>query len=423
MQRLREPLFANSVANLANQLLFAIVGMVFWLIAAHLYSAQDVGIGSAAYSAMIVVSYFSLLGLDYSLMRFLPNSGERANGLINLTFLIGGIASLAISGIFVAGIRIWTPALISLQQNIGLCVAFVVFTAGWTWYWLAGRVCMGKSRAIYALAQGGIFNILRVVLIVLLAGLAGHFGIFLAWGISGIVAFLIGIAVFVPKAQPGYRVFSSFPRQLLGTILRYSLSNYAVSLFWFGSLYLMPLIIVNALGEEANAYFFISWQFVNILFAISIATSFALLVEGSQRENNLEKNVGKTLTFTFLLTIPAVLLVILCGGWLLQLFGASYAEHGLTMLRFGALSAIPVSFNQVYFAAKRVDMKMRGVIFFNALTFFGSLVLSYFLSRKMGITGAGVAWLSVHGIASLWIAAVWLHEIRGKKSKIETAIT
>jgi O-antigen/teichoic acid export membrane protein len=352
-----------------------------------------------------------LLGLDYSIIRFLPNAGEKSNSIINSSLTTGAAASIVIGSIFIAGIRVWSPALAFLQGNAFYFMAFIVCTAGWTCYWIAGRVCMGRRKSNFALAQGIIFNVFRLILIIVFAGFLNHFGILLAWGVAGIIALLAGIFLFIPHILRGYRPIPGINWSALNPMLRYSGANYLVALLWFGAIYLMPLMVINVSDETENSYFFMAWQIINILFAIPIAVSFSLLAEGSYDEKKLGTNTKRSLIFSFAILIPAILFVILLGNWILNFFGTNYAENGINMLRISALSAIPIAFNQIYFSFKRVQMKMRSVIAINAFTASGSIILSYFLLKQMGITGVGVAWLSVHGIAALAIGINWIRDL------------
>ncbi len=402
-QQLRTPLYRNALYIMGNQLLLLGAGLGFWLLAAKLYDENDVGLGSATVSAMLLISYLALLGIDYAIIRFLPNADKDSNAMINSCLTIGGIASIIVAVVFVIGLDLWSPALRFLQQKHAYSAAFIACTTGWTVYWIAGRAFIGKRRAGNTLTQGIIFNIFRLVLIVVLASILNHFGIFLSWGIGGLVAVLTGIFILLPRIQITYRPFPNITRRVVVPMLRYAMANYVVALFWFGTIYVLPLLVINKLSEEENAYFFIAWQLANILFSISIAISFSLLAEGSHDTGKLGQDTRRSLKFTFAIVLPAMLLVILFADKMLSVFGSAYAENGADFLRVVAISAIPVSFNQIYFGVKRVEMKMKSVIAINAFTAIGTVVLTSVLLSSRGIEGVGIAWLSSHSVASVMV--------------------
>jgi O-antigen/teichoic acid export membrane protein len=205
IQQFRHPLFVNSLFILSNQLLFACVGLVFWLLATHWYTPENVGIGSATISAMTLLTYLGLLGMDYSIVRFLPNARTNGRSLINSSLALGGIVSAFAALIFIIGLRQWSPSLLFLQEKPIYAGIFIICTVCWTCYYIATRTCIGKRRSGYSLAQGAVFNFVRLVLIMSLANVFLRFNIYLSWGVAGIAATLTCVFFFIPRIQPDYR--------------------------------------------------------------------------------------------------------------------------------------------------------------------------------------------------------------------------
>jgi len=115
-----------------------------------------------------------------------------------------------------------------------------------------------------------------------------------------------------------------------------------------------------------------------------------------------------------------MLLIILIGDKLLLLFNPAYAENATSLLRVLAISAIPLSLNQIYFGAKRVEMKMKSVIVLTAFIAVATLTLSSVLLPRMGILGVGVAWLSSQGTVALAIIVIWASRIRRQLPRLGT---
>ncbi|MGB2852963.1 MAG: MATE family efflux transporter, partial [Dehalococcoidia bacterium] len=184
--------------------------------------------------------------------------------------------------------------------------------------------------------------------------------------------------------------------------------------------FILPLMVVNLIGAEANAYFYIAWAIATVLFSVPLSTSFSLFAEGSYDEEILGKNTRRSLVFTFAIVIPAMLLIILIGDKLLLLFAPAYAENATSLLRVLAVSALPLSLNQIYFGAKRVEMKMKSVIVLTAFIAIATLALSSVLLPRMGILGVGVAWLSSQGTVALAIIVIWASRIRRQLPRLGT---
>ena len=410
-QHLRSSLYRNSyylmMANAAN----AALGLVFWMLGARLYSADDVGVASAAVNIVTLLGMLSTLGLDYGLIRFLPGSDERARATIDCSLTVGGVVSTLLALIFVAGVGIWSPALISLRQNPVFLSAFIAFSIASTLDLLVRSTFIAARRSGFPAAQAVISNLLKLTLIGLFAAFYPTSGIFASCVIGFIAALVVTIVFFLPRVHAGYRprlavkLFTkgSSERGLLKRMMHFSSANYAAAILMYAPWLVLPAMVANRLGSEANAYYYVAWGIASVLFYIPLSVSFSLFAEGSHDEGQLSRDTRRGLKIVFLLLIPAIVLLNLVGDRLLLLFGQAYSEQGTWLLRILTLSALPLSLNYVYFGVRRVEMKMKGVIGLTAFTAVATLGLSYFLLPRMGIEGAGVAWLASQSVASVFI--------------------
>ena len=69
---------------------------------ARLYTTTEVGLGSAIIAAMNLIALFSVLGLNFSIIRFLPRAA-RPQELVNSAFILTGLVALVVAAIFIAG--------------------------------------------------------------------------------------------------------------------------------------------------------------------------------------------------------------------------------------------------------------------------------------------------------------------------------
>jgi O-antigen/teichoic acid export membrane protein len=396
-------LYRNAVYLMLSRGATAIIGFVFWIIAARFYSASDVGLASAIIAAAGLLSLLSTLGLDYGLVRFLPNSGERANITLNSVFTITGLLSIIIALIFIAGVSLWSPILIFLGQELTWFIAFIVFTLAYTIFRLVNSAFIAKRRAGFTLAQDIINAVFKLALVVPLAALFYSGGILASWLIGFVVATGVSLLLFLPRVQAGYRFFPAIRRQLVNEMAHFSLANYIVALLQAVPASVLPLMVLNLLGSEDNAYFYIGWGVAGLLYTIALATSYSLFAEGSYDEKRLGQDIKRSLKLVLVILIPSVIIVFLLGDKVLLLFGGAYSENATKLLWVLAASALPLSINYIYFGIKRVQKKMKSVIWLNILVAVGTLFLGWALLPQMGIIGGGVAWLISQGIAALII--------------------
>ena len=401
-------LYRNAIYLVMSFGVTALLGFIFWMLAARFYEAEYVGLASAAISAIGLLGLLSTLGFDYGLIRFLPASGEKSATMVNTCLTISGLVSIILALIFLAGLAIWSPALLLLRQNPVFFCVFIALSAASTLTLLLNNTFVAERRSGFTLAQSLNINLLRVALVIPLAAFYPALGIFAAWGIAFIVAVVVSIFLFLPHAQVGYRPFFAVRREVINEMLHFSSANYAAILLWGAPGFVLPLMVVNLLGAEPNAYFYIAWSISAVLFGIPLAISLSLFAEGSYDERQLSRDTRRSLKLIALFLIPLILILFFAGDKILLLFGQAYSENATTLLQVLAASALPLSINYIYFSRKRVEKKMKSVVILAVFIAMVTLGLGYFLLPRMGILGVGVAWLSSQGVASLIIGhKVW----------------
>ena len=185
-------------------------------------------------------------------------------------------------------------------------------------------------------------------------------------------------------------------------MLRFSFHNYVVNIFWAIPSMVLPIMVVNLLGAEQNAYFYIGWAVASMVFMIPTSISLSMVAEASHDENKLILEMRRSLKLIFLLMVPVIVILLLLGHTFLMFFGRAYSDNALQLLWILTVSALPLSLNYVYFSIRRVEKKMRSVILLTGFIAFATLVSSYFLLPAMGIKGAGIGWLASQVIAALF---------------------
>jgi O-antigen/teichoic acid export membrane protein len=386
----------------------ALFGFVFWIVVARFYSTEAVGLASATIAGMGFVVSLSRLGLEMGLVRFLQQSGEDAMATINTVLTIGLMASFATAIIFIAGLGLWSPALVFIRENPAYLAAFIVFTSASTLSIFTDHTYIAGRRAHFALARGLIFSFMKLPLAIALVGLLHSFGIFSSWGISLVVALLISMFFFLPRAQPGYHFFFTIRKQVVKDMVRFAFANYVSSFFWGAPAVVFPIMVLNLLGAESNAYFYIAWAIGSVLTTVPNDVSTSLFAEGSYDVAQLQTNIRRSLKMVCVLLVPAAVLVLVFGDKLLLLFGGSYSESATLLLRILALAAIPLSVNTIFLGIKRVQKDLKSIVGLTAFVAVVALGLAFVLVPDMGIKGAGIAWLAGQGCAALVIIVNWL---------------
>ncbi len=406
-QFLTTPLYTNAIYLMINSAVMALFGFLFWLIVARFYNEIEVGYSSAILSAFNLLAILSLAGFNVSLIRFIPQV-QKPQELINTCFTLSGGIGLVSAGIFVAGLDLWSPALGFIKENAVFCLAFLVFASSLTLSYLVDSTFIAKRRTGFILSKNTIYSLLKLPLPLFFILFFHAFGIVASWGVAHGIALIISLFLFLPRVQDSYRPMPFVNFTLLKSIWRYSGSNYLASLLSSFPFYILPLMVVNLLGPDQNAYYYIAWMIASLLYTIPNAISESLLAEGSYVKENLRENISKSFKLTFSLLVPIAFVVILAGKWLLLIFGQSYSVNSLQLLWILTLSCIPLGISSIYISILRVKNRMKEVLLIRAFTGTVVLVLSYLILPITGITGIGYIWLGVHGIIAIYVL-IMLH--------------
>lgn len=401
-QTLAVPLYTNALYLVADMATTALLGFVFWIVVARFYSTADVGFATAIISAATFLATLSYLGFEASLIRFLP-SADRPDKLLNTSFTLCGVVGLLLGTLFLLGLPLWSPALGFIRGNAVSCVVFIILVGLLTLSGLVGSSYVAQRQAKFTFFMGSASSVLRIPLVILLAGFFYSFGIVGAYALAIAIAVVIGVFAFLPKVVTGYKILPELKTSLIKDVWRYSSANYVASLLFGASRWLLPLIVLNIVGPEANAYFYIAFTVASLLFIVPFAVSGSLFAEGSHFEDKLGENVIKSLKFTFLVLIPGVILVFLAGKWILLLFGESYSANALQLLWLMSLSSLPLSINYIYSTVLRVTGRLKELIIIWGLTALGVLAGSYLIIPIFGIIGVGYAMLGTYTLVTLYV--------------------
>jgi len=398
------PLYRNAFYLMLNTAVMALCGFFFWMVVARYYTEAEVGFSSAIISAISLLAMISLVGLNTSLIRFLPQT-DKPQQLINSCYTLSGLISLVVAAIFIAGLSFWSPAMVFIKQNAIFTTAFIIFALLWTLSSLVDSTFIARRRANFVLSKNTIYSVLKIPLPILFVLFFRTFGIVASWGIALAIALAISLFLFLPRVQNPYKPVPTVWLSLFKDMWRYSAGNYVTNLLAASPVFLLPLMVVNLLGAEQNAYFYIAWMIASLLSAIPSAVSQSLFAEGSHFEGKLRENVVKSLKFSFLLLVPAVIVLVLVGKWLLLAFGQSYSSNALHLLWILSLSSLPLAVNSLYTSILRVKSRLKELIAICGFIAVAVLLASYLLMPATGMVGIGYAWLGAQAAVAIYILA------------------
>jgi colanic acid/amylovoran biosynthesis protein len=336
----RDPLVRNSFFLMATSVATAGFGFAFWLVNARVYSPGDIGVASTVLSAVSLLSYLSLLGLNNLVVR----SGDRpgAGGLLSAAVLaVTGVS--AVLGLVYAGLAPLLAA--EVRRALGgpvAVLAFVLLGTAATVNVLTDSAFIARRAAHYNLAvdaflQGGV----KLALSLLLVGL-GSFGLIVSSGIA--VAISAAASLVLLRRRLAVRLTWRPPWSRLRAGMAFSAGTYVSSVLGLTPLLVVPAIVLARLGDRQAGYYFITFQMATLLYALAYAVGESMFAEGS-RGRDLAEVRRRSGAVMLLVVGGAAAGFELVGPLLLRVFGDGYLDAGLEPLRLLALGAVPVALN------------------------------------------------------------------------------
>lgn len=401
---LRVPMFREAYALVLNSGLVSLLGVVYWLLAAHYYSPHVLGLNFAAISAMMFLAGISQLNLMSALMRFIPVAGRDTTRFVLSSYLLSICVAAAVALVFLLGIQSWAPALHFLTSSSGFVVWFAAATMAWCVFNLQDSVLTGLRSAVFVPLENLVYSIAKIALLVALVDVSPHYGIFASWTAALVVSLVpVNLLIYgrlLRRHVQGRESRLPTRRQLA----KFVSADYVGALFWVTATMLLPVIVTAVKSPEANAYFSLAWMIALPLYAVSASTGASLVVTAAGDEARLPAYARRALIQTAAIVIPVALFLALAASFVLGFFGPEYAAHGSTTLVLLALSAIPNVVNALYVSAYRVQRRMARVVTLLGFQCGVALVLGIVLLNVSGIAGIGLAWL----IAQTVVAAALL---------------
>lgn len=394
----KKPFYQSSCYIFLSSTFSAVIGFIFWALAAKLYDPATVGIATSIISLIGLLIIFSKLGFDYSLVRFFPQGNKAEMFSTALLITTGTIVTLGL--IFVNFLIDFFPEYGLLCNNsllfIGILIVYSV-TA------ISGMSFVAIKRSDCFLIQN-LFTGLRIAFLFLFAGF-GSLGILASFGISFMLASTYSIAKLISFNIGITKISVPFLRDTL----YFSFGNYLTDLLYQSQNLALPIIIIYLMDASSAAYYFIAYSIASILFMVSYAVSTSLLVEGSHGEN-LKQKVREALFLIYPVLLCIFLLIYLLGGKVLVLIGSDYGA-ATELLHLIAASSFFSALFFVYQSIKRVKKEMLSSIVLNGLALIILSISCIMFTPIYGITGIGYAWLLSSAIICIIVSILLMHEM------------
>lgn len=401
----------NAYSLMGSTLTNSAVGLLFWVVAARKFSKADVGIDSALITTMAFLSNLSQLNLANGFNRFVPTAGRSTRRFVLLGYAVTVVVSVLAAIVFLAGVHVWAARLAFLTEHRAQATWFIVATALWTIFVLEDAVLTGLGEAHWVLVENGLYGIIKLGVLAVLAMHAARFGLFSAWTFP-LIALIVPVNWLLFVRLIPRRTEAPLERIDVRSVARPIAVDYVSSLLTTVSYGVWPLLVLSISGAEANASVSLAWTIAYTLHLLSNNVGMAMITEASREPERILEHTRKAIWHGLRIVVPLALLTVVAAPVVLPLIRSSYG-NGTRPLQFFALAAIPNVFIVTYVSVARVRRRMGLVVAVTAVQTVSILVLVAVFLHVVGLAGVGLAWVVVDTVLAIVLLlgelrALWL---------------
>lgn len=388
----------NATALMASTVFTALLGVGFWIVAARLFPANQVGRGSAALSAMTLLAGLAELNVVSMFIRFLPRAGSATTSLIRRGYgLAVGTGVILTAGFLVLGF-----AHNFLGSGLLAPLAFLAATVAYSVFFVEDGVLIALGAAVWVPLEKLLFGVARVVLVVLLVSVSERNGIFLALTLPVVLAVLVINWYIFGRLVPRHLARADPPidvswSQIKGVVA----ADYVAGAVSKCVALAPPVLVAAILGSNATAYFYTPW-FIGVSFGLllwSVAMSF--VVASATHPESLPRLIKRSIRLLAIVSGVGGGITVLAAPLILGTLGSTYAAQGVTALRFIALSVPFTALITLYMAMSLVRKKLKALVIVQVVKAALFMASAALVLNVFGIAGLAATYLALEAAAAV----------------------
>ncbi|MBU1727495.1 MAG: oligosaccharide flippase family protein [Candidatus Omnitrophica bacterium] len=405
---IKKSFFSHSFDLILSQGILAVSGVLFWVIAARLYTVEGVGLGSVLISLASFLIFISSLGVLPSFIRFMPIDKDKGKLVGTLFGFSQGLLIIFVM-IFLSAKGILLPK-VRILNNPWNSLLFIIFVLSMQTFQILDSVFVSLQRTRLVLAKNATQYTLRIVFLFILTALGG-FGIFSSNCLSAIVAVVLSAGYLLLKYKD-LKIKWGFDPAILKRVLPFSLVNFLNALTLSLPGMIAPLAILSLFSEKEAGLFYIPWMMFSVYCSFISSVNNVFLMKASHGEDH-PLLLKKAVTFSFILSIFGFLAFFILGDKILFLFKKDFSEHSFLTLRLLFSSIFFFVFNQIYITTLNIKKQNGRVALFAGFVLALLTILGFILLPSFGGKGMALSWLFANIMGSIFVFLLWFLK-RGK---------
>lgn len=396
----------NSLGLIAGKVASMALGFLFWVVAARVSSAREVGIAAGSVSAMMLGTQLALFGIGAAFTMRLPRDEDQPTSLLNtsITLVAGSAALVAVAMLIVAGLLLKQLSQVALAPTYA--ALFVAMTVFGTVGILLDQVSVALGRGPQVLSRNtisGLVSLGPLVALPLLLHDVTAMQLFALWVVGGVATCGYG-AWQLSQSVSRYRYRPALRKALAFDLVRIGLPNHLLTLSDRVPGLILPVIVTEVLSPSANAHWYVIWMMAWIVYIAPNSFGLALFAEGARRPGSMNDVVRRSVRLAVLVGAGGAAAVALIAEPALRLLGRGYAETGLVPLLILLLAVVPLTFVQSYYAACRARGLLREAVTAGVVTATLATAGTAAAGAAHGLVGMAVAWVAIQSVVGAWAA-------------------
>ena len=353
-------LFTTFSYLVAQQGATAVLGLAYWAVATHLFSARDVGLAAAASSTAFFLCAIGALGIPLLLVAeldSLPAAVRRvafSTGMYIscLAVLILSLGTLALSPFLGGSLRI-------ICTDATTAALFVIGSVATMGALTFDNAAIGLHRGSAQLWRGSLNAVLKLAIVgvLVLVGTRTASGLLFAWALTLVVSFVCIPMLRLEPTRAGEGNLS----HRVALARRYgvlSLKHHVLNLSINSVFYIVGLIAALLILPRQLAYFSTAFLVESTAMVIPYLLALSLFAEISGDLSLLHRHVRRTLPLGLALCGGIVVVAEVAAPLILRIFGPAYVINGTTALRLLVLVGPAYVIKDHYVAIRRAQGRL-----------------------------------------------------------------
>ena len=396
--RANRVMLSNAASLIGTTGVTSVLGFAYWWLAARRFLPEEVGIGSASISVMALLGSFCVLGLGTLLITELPRQPGQEGSLISTALILVGVVGAVVGILFALIAPYLSTQFLPLRASIVDVIIFGLGVSQTAITIVLDQALIGLLRGNIQLWRNTLFAVGKLALLFAASVWIAHttgMSIYATWTIGGLLS-LFALVLCLPFNK-SWRSRNYLPRwSLLKKLGLSALQHHLLNLALQIPSLLMPVLVTTLLSAKMNAWFYVSWMIVNVVFLIPNALTTVLHAMNAAQPATLAQKARSTIGLAFLASLGANFVLLLGTEQVLGVFGSDYAANAAWSMRFLILAAFPLVIKVHYISICRIQDRVTQAMF--------SMIPGGVLELVAAAIGAYVGGLS--GLSLGWTLAI-----------------